>query len=84
MAVTEKQVAQIHDALTTELTDARAHRESPRIIRILECLLSLTGEETDGPISMPMPKCLHEHIDPKTGKCKDCDAQVFQFRNPGV
>lgn len=84
MAVTEKQVSDIHAALLVEKADAVAHRDSPRTIRILEVLLALTGDESDGPIAMPLPKCKHEHIDPSNGQCKDCGTQVFQYRNPGV
>lgn len=79
-------VEEVNATLRTELADAEAHRESPRLLRILKALIRLTNSEEANsrePVDMPVPVCKHEHIG-INGMCKDCDTQIFQHRNPGV
>lgn len=68
----------VHEDLIAERNAAVAERDHPRIVKLLNTLILLTGsEEENRAIEMPLPTCKHEHIRPD-GACADCGTQVFR------
>lgn len=73
----EQLVQEVNTSLKQHREDAANHRENPRLISLMDLLIRLTNSpednaELDKANEAAKPKCPHEVVNRKTGKCVAC------------
>ena len=74
---TDAQVKAVNAELRKHHEEAVGYRESPRLIAVMDCLIRLTNskednEKLDAEREAAKPKCPHDVVNRKTGKCIQC------------